>query len=719
MKDTTINYEGNTFHATNTINDEDGDDIVPPPLAPRLPLAGRNDVHRRPTVDEEKAEEDEDDIVPPLPAAPRSPRASRTVVHRRPYILEQDVGDPDPISAPPPSFAQSEFETGWGSTSYVELTAHDIELASSRLAEKPVLLEALRASSIAGNGMYGSVFYAFPAVAAAAGIFSPLALLIACLILFLFRPILRELGSAIRMNGAIYSYLLQSSGKTMALVGAAAIFLDSVATASVSAATASAYLSGEFDGALYGMKEAAVALGILALLAVVGLFNLRGSSVLAASFTVVHLATMAILMIASVIAWARHGSHTLRENWELRPRNGTEVAKAIFYGTCLAFLGVTGFETIPTYIENIKPSSYPRTLDVCIYTVLTLNAPLMLLVYALLPTSDILSGGNILSLLAEQVAGKWLRILVVVDCMLVIGGGGVLLGMVAMSSMLQRLAKDRVIPSAFFRTLPTGGAHWSILFFLFVAVILYASSGFNLVTISSVFAVTFPFVLLLYSVSNILLKFDRDRLPRDYQAKLGVTVLAFLAMVVVLAGNIIPTPKILGLFLAYFIVVLACLVGLQSRIQLARVAMWLYDQNFTLQKWRYTKGWDSSIVRWMTRLRKRPVCVWVKVDDIYNLVEAILYVRKNEMTARIILLHAYENAIEIPTEMEANVKILDEAFPGITIDLIFLKGKFNPILVEAASAKLEVPKSQMFMNTMGCSHGFSLSDYGGVRVANL
>ncbi|KAG8954830.1 hypothetical protein FRC00_005658 [Tulasnella sp. 408] len=626
MKDTTINDDEKTSHATKTINDEDGDDIVPPPPAPRSPLAGRNVDHHRPTIDEEKAEEDEDDVVPPLPA-PRSPRASRTVVHRRPYILEQDVDDPDPMSAPPPSFAQSEFETIirrqrnnqphtlkipnipsrfpnldnlW---EFAVQSPQDMELASSRLAEKPVLLEALRASSIAGNGMYGSVFYAFPAVAAAAGIFSPLALLIACLILFLFRPILRELGSAIRMNGAIYSYLLQCSGKTMALVGAAAIFLDSVATASVSAATASAYLSGEFDGALYGMKEAAVALGILALLAVVGLFNLRGSSILAASFTVVHLTTMAILMIASVIAWARHGPHTLRENWELRPHNGTEVAKAIFYGTCLAFLGVTGFETIPTYIENIKPSSYPRTLDVCIYTVLTLNAPLMLLVYALLPTSDILSGGNILSLLAERVAGKWLRILVVVDCMLVIGGGGVLLGMVAMSSMLQRLAK----------------------------------------------------------------------------------------------------PKILGLFLAYFIVVLACLVGLGSRIKLARVAMWLYDQNSALQKWRYTKGWDSSIVRWMTRLRKRPVCVWVKGDDIYNLVEAILYVRKNEMTARIILLHAYENAIEIPTEMEANVKILDEAFP----------------LVEAASAKLEVPKSQMFMNTMGCSHGFSLSDYGGVRVANL
>ncbi|KAG9006649.1 hypothetical protein FRB90_009798 [Tulasnella sp. 427] len=715
MKDTNSDGEEKAVHHTNTVNDED-----------------------------------EGDDVPPLPA-PLSPRPSRTLFHRRPYLTEQDVEDPDPLHAPPPSFAQSEFETiirrqrnnqphtlkipniptrfpnldnlwefaGWGSTSYVELTPQDLELASRRLAEKPILLDALRASSIAGNGMYGSVFYAFPAVAVAAGIFSPLALLVACLILFLFRPILRELGSAIRMNGAIYSYLLQCSGKTMGLVGAAAIFLDGVATASVSAATASAYLSGEFGGVLSGIKESAVALGILALLAMVGLFNLRGSSTLAASFTTIHLATMTILMVAAAVTWARHGSETLKANWELRPQGSSAVAKSIFYGICIAFLGVTGFETLPTYIENIKPASYPVTLDICIYTVISLNAPLMLLVYAILPTSDILSGGNILSLLAERVAGKWLRTLVVVDCMLVIGGGGVLLGMIAMSSMLQQLARDRVIPSAFFQTLPTGGAHWSIMLFFIIAVLLYASSGFNLSTISSVFAVTFPTVLLLYSVSAILLKFDRHRLPRNYQANFGGTVFAFITMVVVLAGNIIPTPKILGLFLAYFIVVLGTLVGLRSRVKLARIAMWLYDQNPVLQRWKWTKGWESGIVRWMVRLQKRPVCLWVKGDDIYNLVEAILYVRKNEMTSRIIFLHAYENALDIPSEMEANSRILDEAFPGITIDLIFLKGKFNPTLVEAVSEKLEVPKSQMFMNTMGSSHGFDLSDYGGVRVANL
>lgn len=136
--------------------------------------------------------------------------------------------------------------------------------------------------------MYGSVFYAFPAVAAIAGILSPISLLIACLILFFFRPILLELTSAMRFNGAIYAYCLQCSGKTMALVAVSAMFLDGVATASVSAATVSAYLSGELNGALSGMKEAAVAIGILVLGAAAGLLNLKESSGVTLTFNAIH-----------------------------------------------------------------------------------------------------------------------------------------------------------------------------------------------------------------------------------------------------------------------------------------------------------------------------------------------------------------------------------------------------------------------------------------------
>jgi len=66
----------------------------------------------------------------------------------------------------------------------------------------------------------------------------------------------------------------------------------------------------------------------------------------------------------------------------------------------------------------------------------------MLLVYAILPQEAILGEANVLSLLAESVAGKWLRILVVVDCVLVVGGGGGLAGLVGVCSLLERLAQS-------------------------------------------------------------------------------------------------------------------------------------------------------------------------------------------------------------------------------------------------------------------------------------
>ncbi|KAG8905917.1 hypothetical protein FRB99_007997 [Tulasnella sp. 403] len=440
-------------------------------------------------VEEAKlATTEEKDVVADLPP--------RHHIRSRSRAQEHDMIDPEPVNAPPPSFAQSEFETiirrqrnnnphtlkirnvpsrfpnlnntwefaGWGSVSYLEMTQENIDSAADRLKGQPVLLGSFRASSIAGNAMYGSVFYAFPAVAATAGVLSPLSLLVACLILFLFRPIFLELGSAIRFNGASYVYLLQCSGKTMALIAAAAMYLDGVATASVSAATVSAYLSGEFPGVLTGMKEAAIAIAILVLLAAVGLLSLKESSTVTLSFTTIHS---------------------------------------------------------------------------------------------------------------------------------------------------------------------------------------------------------------------------------------------------------------IGLFLAYFLAILACLLFIKSRVKIGRVAMWLYDQVTALHQWKVTRGWDASIVKWMSRLRKRPICVWVKTDDIHNLVEAILYVRRNELTARVIFVHAYDSIDMIPSELEANVKILDEAFPGITVDLVFLKGKFSPTLIEAASVKLDVPKSQMFMNTIGTEHPHTLADYDGVRVVNL
>ena len=174
------------------------------------------------------------------------------------------------------------------------------------MSEKPETLGQLRGTSLPGNSMTSSVFYAFPAgtylayshgktiirlsistVVAASSIFSPVSLLIACLILFLWKPIFLELGSAIRLNGGNYAYLLQVSGTTLGLFGAAATLLDSVATSTESAATAASYLRGEFTSSL-AVSEAAITISLLTVLAILCLANVRRSSSITLSFFLIH-----------------------------------------------------------------------------------------------------------------------------------------------------------------------------------------------------------------------------------------------------------------------------------------------------------------------------------------------------------------------------------------------------------------------------------------------
>lgn len=51
---------------------------------------------------------------------------------------------------------------------------------------------------------------------------------------------------------------------------------------------------------------------------------------------------MTALIIAATVAWARTGMDVLRSNWELRPTGGSGIARSIFNGVCIGFLGVTG-----------------------------------------------------------------------------------------------------------------------------------------------------------------------------------------------------------------------------------------------------------------------------------------------------------------------------------------------------------------------------------------
>jgi amino acid transporter len=213
---------------------------------------------------------------------------------------------------------------------------------------------------------------------------------------------------------------------------------------------------------------------------------------------------MAILMVFSAVSWAHMGSATLKANWELRPTSAQSLLRDVFNGACIGFLGVSGFECTPAYIEMIDIKKYPSVINSLIYSVILLNAPLMLLVCANLPLSEIRHGANILSLLAELVAGRWLRILLVVDAMLVLCGT-IVTGIFTACSLLKTLAQDGVLPQYFLLEMPfTGQLFVPPAFFLFSCILLYVTSAFQLSILSSVFSVTVLTVLLLVSGHTLI-----------------------------------------------------------------------------------------------------------------------------------------------------------------------------------------------------------------------
>lgn len=195
--------------------------------------------------------------------------------------------------------------------------------------------------------------------------------------MFLWRPVMEELASALPISGAPYTYLsvprscrrrpcspvtcrLNVSSKTLALIGASLLLLDFAATSVVSAATAISYLGGEVS---LPFPVVVGSLIILIIFTLISLSGLRESARIALTLLSLHVSgnrtsvpnmakcglkgiTMAVLFIASIIAWGKNGNAQIRQNWHDGRLNSPShnTPREIFNGICIGVLGLTGFE---------------------------------------------------------------------------------------------------------------------------------------------------------------------------------------------------------------------------------------------------------------------------------------------------------------------------------------------------------------------------------------
>ncbi|KAJ7057410.1 hypothetical protein C8F01DRAFT_1372095 [Mycena amicta] len=552
--------------------------------------------------------------------------------------------------------ASFEF-AGWGSLTRLKLTTEEHSSGERRLQEihRGRVLGQWLGAALPGNAVLGSVFYALPAVVAVSGVYSPISLFVATLTPFLWRPIMEELIERI-------------------------------------------------------------AAGVLAF----------------------HVLTMVVLALTVCVRLGLHGgsSALLVANWRLGNLgvSVSQVVKQLFEGFCLGMLGMTGIECTPSYAPylrvstNSRSSTFARVLRNLHLPAILLNAGMMLLVLSLVPLADILGengNGNLLSLLGQRAGGRWLRTLVVVDATVVLNP----LRMPACGQLFEQLARDRILPTVrylflprahltickpphlkvFLSTLPlTDAPHISILAITLLNAAFYGSAAMSVSVVSKMFSLVWLTLMGVFPLALWLMRFNRGRM------RPAITVVVF-------AGNVAIDVSTAGYFAAYLVGLLLVFGATQNQARMLRGVYWVYDQYPVLHRFPQV---GERMVRVMARLRRQPVCVLVKGDEINHLLHMILYVRDNEETSCVKLVHFCGRGDEeegvgageqVPSELEANARILDEAFPEITIDLIIIQDTFTSTSLGALAKRLGIPPSLMFMSCPGPRFPWAVAETG-VRI---
>ncbi|KAJ7770096.1 hypothetical protein B0H16DRAFT_1673410 [Mycena metata] len=592
-----------------------------------------------------------------------------------------------------------DFEfAGWGLFSKMTLTSDD-HVPGNETQGSPShsrLLGQFTATALAGNNVLGGVFYTLPAVLAVSGVYSPIALFASTLTPFLCRPMMEELGSALPISGAPYSYLINVTRKSIAIIGAALLLLDFTASSVVSAATAASHLAGELTLPFLPFVS----------FALVSLSGITESARLAFVVLSFHGSTMAALGISAIVHW---------------------IARQLFYGFCLGMLGLTGIECTPSYIGRIKPGHYPLVLRNLHLPAIGLNTVLIVLVLATVPLTTLLESADVLSSLTEVSAGKWMQKWVVADVIVVLCGGVLIgklssffcsrlllkmwRGILGVCKPFKKLAHDRIVPQTFLNVLRlTDAPYISVLAFMACNVVMYGCAGRSLAIVSQMFSLVWLTVMGVFPVSLLFLRFNRVHLPRNKRTPASVIIASLAVTLIVFAGNVAIDPVTAGYFMAYLIGVVGVFAVTQKQVTIIRMVYWAYDQDPTLHRWSISKTWGKSLVRRMVRLKRQPICILVKTDEINQLLRMILYVRDNEETIKIV--HFNDGSHGIPPELEANAKILDEAFPEITIDLLIVQDLFAPVNVALLAHRLNIPTSLMFMSCPGGNTHHPVAQYG-------
>ncbi len=653
--------------------------------------------------------------------------------------LQSEVAATEPVAPRPPQAVPSDrcpesqpYDfAGWGTVERVdELGDKPIEVTDlgGGVAHK---LGVWKSTAICGNDITSSCLYVAALCAIAAGPYAPLCLLAVALLLYLFRSIYGEVGTALPLNGGAYNALLNTTSKYRASLAACLTILSYLATAVISAGEAMHYL----HNLVPSLPVLSATLGLLGLFAFLNLVGITESAMVALGIFVIHMTTLVVLVGSSIIELGFDFS-TLIANWHVPPASG--VFRAVVFGFAAGLLGISGFESSANFIEEQKKGVFPKTLRNMWIAVAIFNPLISFLALGIMPIEDswqlregvgagrgfidaslLKARPDFLAHMGKVAGGDWLGYWVSVDAVLVLSGA-VLTSYVGVTGLIRRMALDRCLPQALLRENKWRGTnHWIIIgFFVLSCSIVFITRG-DVGTLAGVYTLSFLGVMGLFAVGNMLLKAKRRRLPRAVKASWPGVVVAFFAVCVGWIGNMLidyPMLSRLKIFLIYFGVSVVVVGVTLIRAKILKVV--LATTQGIVER---TLAVNRSIRDWvfgrLDEVRSQAVIFFTKGDNLANLNRAALYVLQNEESKRLRVIHVFEKEEEIMTEHLSNqLRTLDKAYPELRIDLVLVQGSFSPELIERLSRLFGVPKNYMFIGTPGDRFPHNIAELGGVRL---
>jgi amino acid transporter len=570
-------------------------------------------------------------------------------------------------------------------------------------------LSQLPATAICGNDITSSCLYVAALSLIYAGKYAPFALLLVAGLLYLFRWIYAEVGDALPLNGGAYNCLLNTTSKFRASLAACMTILSYIATAVISAGEAMHYAKN-LHPALDPFTATIALLGFFAILTIIGITE---SAVVATAIFIFHMVTLTVFCLIG--GWYVFSNPSiLSANWAAPSEH--DLVTALFFGFAAALLGISGFESSANFIEEQKDGVFVKTLRNMWASVSIFNPLIGFLVLGILPLALVRSHTeDLLAHTGGLIAGGWFRTWVSIDATLVLSGA-VLTSFVGVTGLVKRLTLDRCLPQGLLKENQLRGtSHRIIIAFFLLCVSINVVTGGHIETLAGVYTISFLGVMALFAIGNMLLKVNRRDLPRRIRAGWPTVLLALLGVSIGIIGNIVLNPGYTIVFLTYFLPAAGLVSAMLWRTNLLKIFLFVLRSTADTLN-RYNRRISRAVLGKIDEINAQGIVFFTKGDSRRNLNEVMLYVRNNEMSKRLKVVHVYRDDKDIPPKLAHDLSFLDEVYTEIDIEFVTVQGAFGPDLIERLSTLWDIPKNYMFIGSPSGRLPFKLSDLGGVRL---